>query len=247
VPRPMGVDYSGLAATYDHTRSSPREVNEFWLPAVGLDAGVTSSSRLLDVGCGTGRLAVPLSLRCRVVGVDVSREMIGVARAKGSPATFILGEAGRLPFRDRTFDTALAVMVLHLVQDVRVAIHELARVAGRAVIATIDMAARKKHAIDEAFPSFDAIDRARFPPIPAIVEACRAAGWTRVEVHGAHRRIESSTSEFLDRVRSRYVSTLTLLPPGEFERGLAWLEEDLPRRGDRYAYDHTVTFVNASA
>src|SRR3989442_4920267 len=110
VPRPMGVDYSGLAATYDRTRSSPREVNEFWLPAVGLDAGVTSSSRLLDVGCGTGRLAVPLSARCRVVGVDVSREMIGVARAKGSPATFILGEAGRLPFPDRTFDTALAVI-----------------------------------------------------------------------------------------------------------------------------------------
>src|SRR2546427_4643194 len=144
VPRPMGVDYSGLAATYDRTRSSPREVNEFWLPAVGLDAGVTSSSRLLDVGCGTGRLAVPLSLRCRVVGVDVSREMIGVARAKGSPATFILGEAGRLPVPDRTFDTAFAVVVLHLVPDVRLATPELAHGAGPAGTATIDNAPRRK-------------------------------------------------------------------------------------------------------
>src|SRR2546428_4837369 len=161
VARPMGVDYSGLAATYDRTRSPPRGVTEFWLPAVGLDAGVTSSSRLLDVGCGTGRLAVPLSARCRVVGVDVSREMIGVARAKGSPATFILGEAGRLPFRDRTFDTALAVMVVHLVPDVRVAIHEIARVAGRAVIPTNHMGFPKKNSIDQAFPCFDAIDRGR--------------------------------------------------------------------------------------
>jgi len=53
--------------------------------------------------------------------------------------------------------------------------------------------------------------------------------------------------EFIERVRGRYVSTLTLLPEGEFERGLAWLEAELPKRGDRYAYDHTVTFVVASS
>src|SRR2546428_3401310 len=140
VPRPMGVDYSGLAATYDHTRSSPREVNEFWLPAVGLEAGVTSSSRLLDVGCGTGRLAVPLSLRCRVVGVDVSREMIGVARAKGSPATFILGEAGRLPFLDRTFDTPVSGGGRPLRQRLRGSVHERARRGGSACSARSDLA-----------------------------------------------------------------------------------------------------------
>jgi ubiquinone/menaquinone biosynthesis C-methylase UbiE len=242
----MVVDPSGPAATYDRVRSAPREVQEFWLPAVGLQAGLAAGSRVLDVGCGTGRLAVPLSARCAVVGLDRSREMLAVARAKGSPAAFVLGDAGRLPFMDRSFDVALAVMVLHLLPDFRAAVREMARVAVRGVIATIDMDARTKHAIDEAFPSFHGIDAARFPRIPALAEACREAGWNRVEVQGAHRRIESSTSEFLDRVRSRYVSTLTLLPPGEFERGLAWLEAELPKRGDRYAYDHTVTFVVAS-
>ncbi len=240
------MNRAALAAAYDRTRSSPREVQEFWLPAAGLQADLMPGSRILDIGCGTGRLAVPLSARCRVVGLDVSREMLEAGRGKGSPAAFVLGDAVRLPFRDRSFDVALAVMVLHLLPDFRAGVREMSRCATRSVIATIDMEARTKHAIDEAFPSFHGIDMARFPRIPAVVEACREAGWSRVEIREARRRIESSTSEFLDRVRARYVSTLSLLPPGEFERGLAWLEAELPRRSDRYRYDHTVTFVDAS-
>jgi hypothetical protein len=122
----------------------------------------------------------------------------------------------------------------------------MARVARRAVIATIDVPARRKHAIDDAFPSLQGIDEGRFPRIPAIEEACREAGWGRVERHDVARRVESSVREFIERVRGRYVSTLALLPEGEFERGLAWLEAELPKRGERYAYDHTVTFVVAS-
>jgi len=246
LPGPVAVNPSGPAAAYDRVRSSPREVREFWLPAAGLETGLEPGTRILDVGCGTGRLSVPLAARCSVVGLDRSREMLEGARGKGSPAAFVLGDAGRFPFRDRSFDVALAVMVLHLLPDFRAGVREIARCAVRAVIATIDMEARTKHAIDEAFPSFHGIDEARFPRIPALIDACRDAGWTRVEVRPAHRRVESSTPEFLDRVRSRYVSTLALLPPGEFERGLAWLEGELPRRGERYAYDHTVTFVAAS-
>jgi len=243
---PVSVDFSEIAATYDRTRSSPRDVEEFWLPAITRHAAVTERSGLLDVGCGTGRLSVPLSQRCRVVGLDASPEMLAVARSKGGGAAFVRGDALRMPFNDRSFDAALAVLVLHLVPDFRRALAEISRVAGRALLATIDMERRVPHAIDEAFPSFHEIDSRRFPRIPAIVEACRGAGWPRVGTFEGHRRIESTTSEFIERVRGRYVSTLTLIPPAEFDRGLAWLESELPRRGPRYAYDHTVTFVVAS-
>jgi len=244
---PVAVDYSGLAATYDRTRSRESEVREFWLPAVLRFGGITAGAHVLDVGCGTGRLVIPLSAAHRVVGVDASREMLAVARGKRSRAAFILGDAGRLPLAARTFDVAIAVFVLHLLPDYRRGVSEMARVARRALIATVDVPARRTHAIDEAFPSLQAIDERRFPRIPAIEQACRDAGWGRVERHDVGRRVESSVQEFIERVRGRYVSTLTLLPSGEFERGLAWLEAELPRRGGRYAYDHTVTFVSASA
>ncbi len=240
------MDYSDLARTYDRARSAPQDVRDFWLPKVAGMADLRERARLLDVGCGTGRLAVPLSGAHRVVGVDTSREMLAIARRKGGSADFLLADATRLPFARDAFDVALAVMVLHLVRDLRGALGEIARTSRRAVIATVDIQARKPHAIDEAFPSLQGIDEARFPRIPDLVAACREAGFPAVEVHEAPRRVESSTAEFLERVRGRYISTLSVLPPGEFERGLAWLEAVLPARGDRYAYEHTVTFAVAS-
>jgi len=243
---PVAVDYSGLAATYDRARSRETEVREFWVPSVLRLGGITAGARVLDVGCGTGRLAVPLSEGHAVVGVDASREMLAVARGKRSHAGFVLGDASRLPFAAGTFEVAVAMLVLHLLPDFRTCVREMARVARRAVIATIDVPARRKHAIDDAFPSLHAIDEGRFPRVAAIEEACRETGWDRVERHDVGRRVESSVGEFIERVRGRYVSTLTLLPDGEFERGLAWLEAELPKRGERYAYEHTVTFVIAS-
>ncbi len=242
----MAVDYSGLARTFDDARSSPEDVRGFWLPALARLADLGPGRRVLDVGCGTGRLSVPLSEACRVVGVDTSAEMLAVARSKGGRADFVRADAAHLPVAADRFDVALAVLVLHLLPDLRAALREVARVARRAVIATVDMERRKPHALDEAFPSLQGIDEARFPRITALEAACREAGLPRVQVSEATRRIESSTARFLERVRGRYLSTLALLPPGEFERGLAWLEATLPARGDRYAYEHTLTFVAAS-
>lgn len=242
----MAVDYSDLAATYDRTRSRAGEVEGFWMPAIDRLVGLQSGARILDIGCGTGRLAVPLSGTHRVVGLDPSRDMLAMARGKGGRAAFVRGDACALPFRGGSFDLALAVMVVHLVRDAAAAVREMARVAARAVIATIDMQTRTRHAVDEAFPSLQGIDEARFPRIADLQEACRRAGFPRIAVARERRRIESTPAEFIERVRQRYVSTLSILPPGEFERGLAWLEAELPRRGPRYAYDHEVTFVAAS-
>ena len=242
----MAVDYSDLARTFDRARSRPEDVREFWLPAVALMWDVRAGARVLDLGCGTGRLTVPLSEVYRAVGIDVSPDMLAVARSKGGRAQFVRADAARIPFIDGSFDVALAVFVLHQLADFRAAVREIARVARRAVIATTDVRVRKKHAIDEAFPSLQGIDESRFPRIPDLERACREAGFSKVELQEVHRRIDSTTPEFLERVRGKYISTLALLPAGEFERGLVWLEAELPKRGDRYAYDHTTTFVVAS-
>jgi SAM-dependent methyltransferase len=67
------------------------------------------AGRLLDLGCGTGRLLIPLAQQgYGVLGVDLSEEMLRVARAKTGPAVPLLKAniAELNGLRDQGFDYA---------------------------------------------------------------------------------------------------------------------------------------------
>src|SRR5206468_5260449 len=151
------------------------------------------------------------------------------------------------PVPGDTFDLAMVVMVLHHLGDYGAALREIARVAHRVVVATSDMATRRLGILEEAFPTLLAIDRKRFPPIPAIVRALEAAGLRDPIVDDRALVRGLTTEEQLDRVRHRYLSTFDLLPPGEYQRGLRFLERQMPRRyGDRFEISARFTFVGAT-
>src|SRR5689334_6371757 len=60
--------------------------------------------RTLDLACGEGRVSRDLARRGhRVVGVDASPTLIRAAREAGPNARYSLGDAGALPFADRSF------------------------------------------------------------------------------------------------------------------------------------------------
>jgi SAM-dependent methyltransferase len=100
-----------------------------------------SGQRILDFGCGTGRLTYWLRDRgADVLGVDASPEMIEAARARVPSGRFDLIESGRIPADDATFDTVLSVYVLQYfvpaLSELEAVAREFARVlkpAGRLV------------------------------------------------------------------------------------------------------------------
>ena len=63
-------------------------------------------SQVLDVGCGTGDLAIELfeNFTAHTVGVDFCHPMLQRARAKAPQLGFVEGDALRLPFADAEFD-----------------------------------------------------------------------------------------------------------------------------------------------
>ncbi|WP_426513929.1 class I SAM-dependent DNA methyltransferase [Dactylosporangium sp. McL0621] len=68
------------------------------LPAYLALAGELGARRVLDVGCGTGALAVRLASGGRtVVGVDPAEASLAVARAKSGAVTWVHGEAAAVP------------------------------------------------------------------------------------------------------------------------------------------------------
>ena len=85
--------------------------------------------RALDFGCGTGRLSAVLAPRADVVtGVDISEEMVTVARevSRYSNVEFLTYDGTRLPFDDATFDTAVSCLVLQMYCDEPARFHAVA-------------------------------------------------------------------------------------------------------------------------
>ena len=91
--------------------------------------------RILDVGTGTGFIARILSrLGHDVVGLDISRGMIDVARKKCSGVEFVLGDAEDLPFEDESFDAVICRHLIWTLPNPERAIREWARVAREKVV-----------------------------------------------------------------------------------------------------------------
>ena len=110
------------AARYDLlawvlTRGRERAFRERLIGLAGLEPG----DSVLDIGCGTGTLAIAatrhVGLTGTVYGIDASPQMIARATRKaakaGTPAVFQLAAAENLPFPDARFDVVLSTLMLH--------------------------------------------------------------------------------------------------------------------------------------
>lgn len=128
----MSVVFDRAVTFYDRTRGLPQQAETWLAQVVGEDVPLASGSKVLEIGVGTGRIALPLVRRnrYRYTGIDLSRDMMGVLRAKasGEQIALVQGDAARLPFADGTFDAIVAVHIFHLISGWQQAMDEVARV-----------------------------------------------------------------------------------------------------------------------
>jgi SAM-dependent methyltransferase len=90
--------------------------------------GPVDGRSVVEVGCGTGRLAARLAAHGgRVVGVDADPAMLAVA-ATCIPGRLLCADAGRLPLPDAAVDAAVAVATLEFTADPALVLAEMARV-----------------------------------------------------------------------------------------------------------------------
>ena len=125
------ISYDAGASSYDQLSG---RWSRLYIPALLAQAGIAAGHRVLDVATGTGEAAILAASRVgaggKVVGMDVSRPMLGVATAKMSqlPIALLQMDAQVLAFKDESFDAVVCQLGLMFLPDAVGALREWRRV-----------------------------------------------------------------------------------------------------------------------
>lgn len=113
-------NYDRVADIYDATRGLSPEAARQVGDGLAQILNETGARSVLEVGVGTGRIAVPLAERgFQVTGIDISPSMLRKLLAKRTDIRVLLAEASLTPFRPGSFDAVVFSHILHLVPDPR--------------------------------------------------------------------------------------------------------------------------------
>ena len=159
------AEFDGIAEVYDETR---KPIDSETLNGLSSMLAAHGCKTVLEIGVGTGRVSVPLSMSgLAMSGADISRMMMERARSKGM-VNLVLSDGGLTPFRDGSFDAVLLSHVIHIVEDPQGILLEGARVSRVGVFALL----RKREEGRGWFPAFvgDRPDRGEGPQDRAVEE-----------------------------------------------------------------------------
>ncbi|MCL2802607.1 MAG: methyltransferase domain-containing protein [Micrococcales bacterium] len=113
------IDFSAGADQYDAGRKG-RLADRYYRALIRVAGpNLRPGDRVLDVGCGTGRLLAQLerSFGITGIGVDPSAAMVRVARAACPDMEILAGSCGALPVEDASVDGIVACLAYHHFDD----------------------------------------------------------------------------------------------------------------------------------
>ncbi len=133
---PSRVDFGRIAEDYEVTRGIPEAFMNEIIEDIIHTCKLTSTSLVLELGCGAGRFLRALASRkVPVLGLDISKGMLEKACSNQRSSRFlrsnlVSGDAVAIPMNQGTFTAVMAIHFFHLLSDWRDAINETVHVLG---------------------------------------------------------------------------------------------------------------------
>ena len=119
--------YDGIAGSYKELYGE-EQINK--LNIIKNNIKINKSTKILDVGCGTG---ISSGFKCFIIGIDPSIESL-----KRNEAGFkAMSIAEALPFKDNIFDYVISVTAIHNFADIRKSIEEISRIGKHNFVLTV--------------------------------------------------------------------------------------------------------------
>jgi SAM-dependent methyltransferase len=234
----LSHDSPELAAAYDRLSDTQFESGQRLVERLGVKSG----DRVLDVGCGTGRLtrwiADKVAPDGAAIGIDPLIDRVAIARARSPGVSFEVGRAEDLSaFPDASFDVVCLSAVFHWVPDKPRALSEIRRVlrpGGRMGLTTMPRelhlagtVARVCGPVFRRAPYKDRVDGAKvaarmnMPSLTELVGLILASGLDFVEAHAGERtRRHASGLDAVDFVESSSFGNLLSLVPEDLRSSL---------------------------
>ncbi len=140
--RSVAESFSRAATSYDSVAHLQRTIGEHLLSRFAADAACANTSRVLDLGSGTGYFSPALSpLAQELISLDLAEGMLAYAKQQHPGLSVgVCGDAEQLPFADNTFDRVFSSLSIQWCTNLPQLFTELKRIlrpGGRAHIATL--------------------------------------------------------------------------------------------------------------
>ena len=233
------ADYSKIAPCYDKGRYLTELNMDLALGFLTKYAKTTAGIHILDLGCGTGRFALPMAERlgCRVTGADNSPEMLDKAREKDTRHNVIwdIQDAHRLSYYDTSFDIVFISHLLHHCAEPGQVLVECRRVlkpGGLLLIRHCVIEEIREDPESIFFPEALSINETRIATIAQMIALLKEAGFVNINSEIFIQRSSENGQILYERMSTRNVSSLVMIPQQAFERGLKRLHEYVQKHPD---------------
>lgn len=226
--KPVNYDSTTIPANYDAGRSLSPEMLARWMELVASHSSAAVRA-ILDLGCGTGRFAVPLAAHfsATVVGVDPSAKMLAQAR-RDPHVHFVQGQGEHIPLRDRAVNLVFTSMAYHHFTQPSVVATECRRVLHPSGSVFVRMGVRERMASYPYAPFFpDAVSAGerRLPSASEICAVFGSAGFRSAIVGEIVQQVAASWPHYATRIATGADSVLASLNQEQFQTGLRRLQD----------------------
>lgn len=225
----MPVSYDRLSEHYDKSRWADHATVELLRRTLQ----VTTGSRVLDIGCGTGNFAQAFrGGGVNVTALDSSIGMLREACRKDLGGVLLCGDATLMPFEDGPFDGAYAIQMLHHIEEKNLLFAEAARtlrLGGTLAVQSCSHAQLETFWCFHYFPAGLEIDRNRIPDTSSIARLFKEAGFDSIQSCPCpmDEFLEDYPAQYLDESYRAGQSTFALMSPDDIETGCQQLKADI--------------------
>jgi ubiquinone/menaquinone biosynthesis C-methylase UbiE len=243
------ISFDRAANFYDETRGFPPIVGSQIVRA--LSRWIDPADTILDIGTGTGRIALPLLQRgFNLTGIDLSSRMLNKFQLKALPGhpRVVLGDAHSLPFPDGCFHSVMSVQLLHLVADWRLVIEEARRVMMENGVFLLGYSIQDDVSTPEYMVSMQMREELKVRGVKRrkdfldqytqIHQTLVQSGANYKEITAATWNRVTSANETLENLKHQVASHSWNLPDAEYfeavEATRAWAYEHIPEPGKLY-------------